>query len=320
MMPGPITRRSALGTIGALSALALGGCATRSILGEREPGSSGSTQGSAPPGRDSLRVSLAQWSLHRMIRRGELAPMDFPAFAKATFGISGVEYVNQFYQSMPRELTWARELRGRAADAGVTSVLIMCDGEGSLGAAEPSVRSQSIERHKFWLEAAATLGCQSIRVNAHSEGAPDGQMALCADGIGRLCDLAAPMNLKVLVENHGGLSCDGGWVATLIRSTGRANCGSLPDFGNFTCSDGTTFDRYIGVREMLPYAGGVSAKSHGFTAAGEERAIDYARMLSLVRAAGYHGWIGAEFEGDELPEIEGTRATVDLLRRNGCTL
>lgn len=269
---------------------------------------------------NQLRVSLAQWSLHRMIRRGELEPMGFPAYAKHTFDIAGVEYVNQFYQSLPRTTQWATELRKRASDAGVASILIMCDGEGDLGSLEDAKRLQAIENHKFWLDVAAVLGCHAIRVNAHSDAPAAQQLELCARGIAQLCEVARPMNLKVLVENHGGLSCDGAWVAALVRATGATNCGTLPDFGNFTCEDGTTRDRYAGMREMLPFAGGVSAKSNDFDAQGEETATDYARMLAAVRGAGYRGWIGAEYEGDRLGEVEGTRATRDLLLKNGCTL
>lgn len=264
------------------------------------------------------RVSLAQWSLHRKIRDGQLDPMDFPAFARATFSLAGVEYVSLFYRQMPADGSWARELRRRADDAGVTSVLIMVDDEGEIGDPDSSARERTVEAHRRWLDAAAVLGCHSIRVNALSVGSPEVQCDLCADGIARLCEYAAPSGMAVIVENHGGMSCLGEWVAAVVKKVNLPNCGTLPDFGNFQCADGTMNDRYDGVRAMMPFARGVSAKSYDFDAGGEETSTDFARMLAIVRDGGYQGWIGVEYEGTVLGEIEGTLATRDLLLRNGC--
>ena len=268
----------------------------------------------------SNRISLAQWSLHRMIKAGSLAALDFPQFARTTFGIAGVEYVSTFYRGMAADDLWVKDLRKRADGAGVTSVLIMVDGEGELGVKESSARRSAVEAHRRWLDAAAVLGCHSIRVNALGVGTSAEQIAQCADGLSQLSALALPMKLNVLVENHGGLSCDGAWVAKVVGAVGAPNCGTLPDFGNFRCDDGAMGDRYAGVAAMMPFARAVSAKSHDFDAAGAETATDYAKMLTIVRSTGYSGWIGAEYEGDRLSEVDGTKATRDLLIKLGCTL
>ncbi len=268
----------------------------------------------------SNRLSLAQWSLHKMLKAGSLDPLDFPRFVRTTFDIAGVEYVSTFYRAMAADGSWLPDLRKRADDAGVSSLLIMVDGEGALGDADTNARRLAVEAHRRWLDAAAALGCHSIRVNAHSAGTADEQRTRCADGLSQLSALALPMKLNVLVENHGGLSCDGEWVASLIRQVAAANCGTLPDFGNFRCEDGTMGDRYAGVTAMMPFARAVSAKSHDFNAEGFETATDYPRMMRLVRGAGYRGWIGVEYEGDRLSEVDGTKATRDLLLKLGCTL
>jgi L-ribulose-5-phosphate 3-epimerase len=275
-----------------------------------------------PPSPPSRPISLAQWSLHRQIRAGTIDALDFPAVARRRFGLAAVEYVNQFYapKMSGREVRgdWASELRRRASDAGVRGLLIMCDGEGRLGDPDAAARTQAIENHRPWLDAAATLGCHSIRVNAASEGTPDEQRKLAADGLGRLADLAKPLGLAVIVENHGGLSSDGLWLAGTLRAAARENLGSLPDFGNFRLSPDRWSDRYRGVEALLPLARGVSAKSHDFDANGDETSTDYARMMALVAASGYRGAIGVEYEGDRLSEDEGVRATIRLLERLGC--
>ncbi len=266
------------------------------------------------------QLSLAQWSLHRMIRRGELDPLDFPAFARERFGIIVVEYVNSFYAGRTDDARWVAELARRANASGVTSRLIMCDGLGMVGDRDASARAATVRAHERWMDIAATLGCMAIRVNARSEGDAEEQLKLCADGLHALCTAARSRRLRVLVENHGGLSCDGAWVARLMRAVNLPECGTLPDFGNFTCADGTVADRYVGVEAMMPWADAVSAKSGSFDASGNESVIDYPRMMRIVRAAGYSGPIGIEYEGRGLGEVAGIEATKSLLLRLGCVL
>ncbi len=260
--------------------------------------------------RPPFRISLAEWSLHKTIFGGKLDNLDFPKTARREFGIDAVEYVNQFFKDKAKDTDYIAELAKRAADEGVTNVLVMCDGLGDLGAPDASARTKAIEKHFPWVEAAKRLGCHSIRVNAASEGTFEEQQKLAADGLGRLADYAAQMGMNVIVENHGGLSSNGEWLAGVMRLVDRPNCGTLPDFGNFH-----DYDRYRGVEELMPFAKGVSAKSHEFDEAGNEVRTDYERMLRLVVGAGYHGWIGIEYEGNALPEHDGIRATKKLLER-----
>lgn len=257
-----------------------------------------------------FRISLAEWSLHKTLFAGKLDNLDFPKTARREFGIDAVEYVNQFFKDKAKDTDYIAELAKRAADEGVTNVLVMCDGLGDLGAADAAARTKAIERHFPWVEAAKRLGCHAIRVNAASEGSFEEQQKLAADGLGRLAEYAAQMGMNVIVENHGGLSSNGEWLAGVMRLVNRPNCGTLPDFGNFH-----DYDRYRGVEELMPFAKGVSAKSHEFDEAGDEVRTDYDKMLRLVVAAGYRGWIGIEYEGTALPEAEGIRATKRLLER-----
>jgi L-ribulose-5-phosphate 3-epimerase len=258
-------------------------------------------------------ISLAQWSLNRAIRAKKLDPLDFPKTAKEDYGITAVEYVNQFYAAKKKDDAYVAELKKRCDGLGVKSVLIMCDNEGALGDADEKKRTQAVENHYRWVEWAKALGCHSIRVNAQSSGSYDEQMARAADGLRRLTEFAAKHEINVIVENHGGLSSNGAWLAATIKKADHPRCGTLPDFGNFRVSKDEEYDRYKGVEELMPFAKGVSAKSHDFDDKGNETHTDFRRMMKIVLAAKYKGYVGIEYEGGKLSEPDGIKATKKLL-------
>jgi sugar phosphate isomerase/epimerase len=192
----------------------------------------------------------------------------------------------------------------------------MVDGEGKLGHPVGKERQEAVDKHKKWVEAAAYLGCHAVRVNAASEGSYDEQVKLAADGLRALTEFANPFGINIIVENHGGLSSNGAWLRDTLKLVGHRRCGSLPDFGNFRISEKEQYDRYRGVGELMPFARGVSAKSHDFDEKGDETGTDYRRMLEIVVVEhGYRGFVGIEYEGSRLPEDEGITATKVLLER-----
>ena len=260
-------------------------------------------------------ISLAEWSLHRTLRAGTITNLDFPRVAKNDFGITAIEYVNQFFKDQARDMAYLKDLKSRTETLGVRNVLIMVDGEGMLGHPEDAERARTVENHKKWVEAAKFLGCHAIRVNAQSKGTREEQERLAADGLRSLGEFAAPHDISVIVENHGGLSSDGSWLAAVITRAQLPNVGTLPDFGNFRVSREQEYDRYKGVAELMPFAKGVSAKSHDFDAAGNETGTDYAKMLDIVIKSRYRGFIGIEYEGQTLGEYDGIKATKALLER-----
>ena len=262
-----------------------------------------------------FKISLAQWSLHRTIRSGKLDNLDFAKVTKERFGIDAIEYVNQFFKDKAKDQKYLQQMKQRAADLGVKSLLIMVDGEGQLGNPDEKKRTQAVENHYRWVEAAKFLGCHAIRVNAASGGTYDEQMKRAADGLRRVSQFAAPHGLSVIVENHGGLSSNGKWLAATIKQVNQKNCGTLPDFGNFR-----GYDRYLGVEETMPFAKAVSAKSHDFDKQGNETHTDYVKMMKIVLAAGYHGYVGIEYEGGKLGEYAGIEATHKLLLKVRQTL
>ncbi len=266
-----------------------------------------------------FRISLAQWSLHRMLRSGELDALDFASFAKNEFSIDAIEYVNSFFKQYAEDKAYLDQLKQRADDNGVRSLLIMVDGEGALGDPDEVKREQAISNHHRWVSAAKFLGCHSIRVNAQSNGTYDEQRDLAADGLRRLTEFATREDINVIVENHGGLSSNGAWLAAVMKQVNHPRCGTLPDFGNF-CLDWNRrdepdawYDRYQGVTELMPFAKAVSAKSHEFDEAGSETKTDFHRMMKIVLDSGYHGYVGIEYEGGGLSEVDGIKATQKLL-------
>ena len=263
-----------------------------------------------------FKISLAEWSLHRSIRKEKsMTNMDFPRVAREEFGIGGIEYVNSFFKDKAFNRQYLAELKQQCDDHEVQSLLIMCDGEGKLGDPNKKKRRQAVENHHKWVTAAWFLGCHSIRVNAASGGEYDEQIKLAADGLAQLSEFAGQYGLNVVVENHGGLSSNGAWLAKVIETVGMDNCGTLPDFGNFRIGKGEMYDRYKGVTELMPFAKAVSAKSHEFDAEGNEVNTDFLRMMKIVLSTGYNGWVGIEWEGGGVSEFEGIKLTKALLQR-----
>ena len=275
-----------------------------------------------------FKISLAQWSLNKTLRRWQGGsfnenpgdPLDFPIIARNQFGIDAIEYVNTFYFDKTDDDDYFAELKNRCDGEGVKSLLIMVDSEGDLGDPDEEKRKMAVSNHHRWVERAKYLGCHSIRVNARSTGTWDEQMKLAAEGLRSLCEFADGFDINVIVENHGGLSSNGEWLSGVMKMADHNRCGTLPDFGNFRISDDEMYDRYKGMKELMPWAKGVSAKSHDFDEEGNETASDYYKMLRIVHEAGYTGYIGIEYEGSILSEADGIMATKALLEKAGAVV
>ena len=212
------------------------------------------------------------------------------------------------------------------AEYGVKSLLIMVDGEGSLASESIDKRNIAVENHKKWVDAAKFLGCHSIRVNLHGEGGTEETWTKASiDGLGKLVEYGESQHINIIVENHGQWSSKGYLIKKVLDAIDSDFCGTLPDFGNFCVRrrDGDMwvspciewYDRYKGVEEMMPYAKGLSAKAFAFDSLGNETSTDFYKMVSMAKRFNYHGYIGIEFEGQEIGEDEGIKATKKLLEK-----
>lgn len=272
-------------------------------------------------------LSLAQWSMHNMIREDGLDPYTFAEKAK-NWGFKGLEYVSQLYNPELSDANYSAEAmadfvvrsNSEAEKHGMKNLLIMIDGQGNLAVNDENERNETVEKHKKWVDAAAAMGCHSIRVNLNGSTDPEEWKRNSVDGLTKLSTYAKEKNINILVENHGGLSSNGTLLAEVMETVAMDNCGTLPDFGNFCIERKPDswdclkeYDKYKGVKELMPYAKAVSAKTNNFNAEGYETKIDYVKMLEIVKAAGYTGFIGVEFEGTEISEEAGIIATRDLL-------
>lgn len=267
-----------------------------------------------------FEISLAEWSLHKALFAKKITNLDFPALAKNEFGISTVEYVNQFFKDKAQDKTYLNDLLTRCKDNGIKNHLIMIDGEGGLGELDKAKRDKAVDNHKKWVECAKTLGCKTIRVNAYGVGTAEEVAKAAIDGLSTLGEFAKKTGINVIVENHGGFSSNGQWLSGVMKQVGMKNVGTLPDFGNFCIKRGKdgcedSYDRYQGTQELMPYAKGVSAKTYDFDEQGNCVETDYNRILKIVKDSGFRGYAGIEYEGSKLGEYEGIKKTKALLER-----
>ncbi|SHH06221.1 sugar phosphate isomerase/epimerase family protein [Pedobacter caeni] len=265
--------------------------------------------------KEFFQISLAQWSLHKTLFAGKLSNLDFPLKAKKDFDIHIVEYVSPFFKKQETDKAYLKELKDRTDSEGIQNHLIMIDGEGNLGDLDDKARLIAVENHYKWVDAAKFLGCKTIRVNAAGKGTAEEIKTAAIDGLGKLTEYGKKNKINIIVENHGGYSSDGNWLSSVIKGVNSSYCGTLPDFGNFKISADKEYDKYQGVKDLLPYAKGLSAKTHNFKEDGEEQDIDYTRMFEIVKAGKWSGIVGIEYEGSVLSEDEGIRKTKELLER-----
>ena len=273
--------------------------------------------------KDQLKISLAQWSLNKAIKSGELSPLDFAKKARS-FDIDAIEYVSGLYTNHTDILKkismqkLSKELLKRSDDYGIDNVLIMIDSQGSLASSNKKERLKAIDNHKKWIDFSYEIGCETMRVNLSGETKLDRWTENSIKSLTELSDYNKSIN--VVVENHGGLSSNGKYLSNVMSKVNIDNCGTLPDFGNF-CIDGSPracnewYDIYKGVEELMPYAHAVSAKSYDFDDSGNETKIDYSKMIDIVKKAGYKGYIGIEYEGSRMSEDDGIIATKKLLEK-----
>jgi sugar phosphate isomerase/epimerase len=260
--------------------------------------------------KQQYKISLAEWSLHRTLGKGTISNLDFPGIAKKTYGLDAVEYVSTFFKGKGEDTGYLTALKDSCTKYGVKSLLIMVDAEGNLADTSLTARTKAIENHYKWVKAAKFLGCHSIRVNAAGRGTMGQMQAAAIDGLSKLSDYAAGYGINVIVENHGGNSSIGKWLSEIMKTVNKPNCGTLPDLGNFY-----EYDRYQGVTDLMPFAKGVSGKTHDFDADGNETVIDYTRMMKIISDSKYTGYIDVEYEGNKLSEDEGTKASIALLNK-----
>ncbi len=260
-----------------------------------------------------FKLALSQFSLASQFWTKQLDPLDFPEKTIKTYGITGLDYCSMFFANKAKDTDFLNQLKKRSAENGCYNLRIMVDGEGVLGDLNQETRTKAVENHYKWIDAAATLGCPMIRVNVEGEGDPAEVSKAAIESLNTLIDYGKKSNIDVIVENHIGISCNGGWLANVMKEMNNPHCGTLADFGNF-CINRTKpatndiagwmktkcleeYDRYKGIQELMPYAKGVHAKTHVFDASGNDTETDFSRMFKIIIDSGFKGWVSIEYEG-----------------------
>jgi len=287
---------------------------------------------STTPQEESVyKLSLAQWSFNKSFKSGDVSPYEFAKMA-SELGFEGLEYVSHLYTDVMESedkpvaiQAFVDKNNALAAQYKIKNVLIMVDDEGDLSTSDENSRLKAIENHKLWIQAAHKMGCSAIRLNLHGEDDVTLWTTNSITSLQTLSEFAKPLNVNIIVENHGGNSSNASLLMNVINQVKFDNCGTLPDFGNFCLSKdwgslkdnkcNNPYDPYLGVSEMMPKAFGVSAKAYDFDTDGNETILDYQKLLSIVKKSGYKGFIGVEYEGDHLSEEEGIIATRKLIEK-----
>lgn len=242
-----------------------------------------SREGPNLPAKDG--ISLAQWALVDEIRAGKWTTLDFARVAREDFGIGGIEFVSTLFE-LPNA-RYIQELRKNAEKYEVEMVLIMVDAEGETCHRDREKRIETALLHHKWIDVAKLLGCHSIRTNCRGQGAPKGPaLEWAADTYNRLLEYAAPMEIGVSIENHGGVSDDADWMVSLIEKVDNPYFGSYPDWRG----PGGSYDNVQYVSKLIPYAFGTSFRNQPT----DEQS---AKLIKLCQDSGYTGWYGIESSG-----------------------
>ncbi len=265
-------------------------------------------------------ISIAAWSWNKMFRGKNNfvnRPMADQIDLAKEAGVTGLELVNQYFQSPTNR--YLNGFKKKADDEGIKILLVMIDGETDMNSPDLKDRKQAFIDHRKWVDIAAVLGCHSVRCNAgYFSGniSSEDSMKYAAESFSELSEYAMQYNMNVIIENHGGLSSDPEWLVGLMKMVDRNNFGTLPDFGNFPHDNHQyKIDIYKAVDRMMPYAKAVSAKCFDFDEDGNEKFIDFEKMMEIVFKHNYHGYVGVEYEGGRLNDIEGVAACIKLLKR-----
>lgn len=268
------------------------------------------TMGTGQESRREFQLSLSERSLTRRLQDGELDHLDFAEVARSEFDFEAIDYASRFFKDHVDDDAYLTMMNKRAADQGVRQVLLLVDGEGALAAGEQEMRQQAIRNHRRWIDVAQTLGCRAICLAIHGEGSQSEQAARAVNALRRLSEYGVERRVNILLGNDQGLAADPAWLLGVLQEVDSSRCAAFPSFNGFGGRD-----RYEGMAKLMEVAKGVCATSKGFNGDGNEIEIDFQRMMKVVLDAGYRGYISLEYQGKELDEFAGIRATQALLQR-----
>lgn len=269
--------------------------------------------------RDPMeRIGVTTWSVHNFFpktRYGKLPPgtptirlPDFFALAAATWGVRNFELVNAHFESS--DYGYLADVKQAVKQQNGRLYNICVDLEGTnLSDDDEERRKAGVEGVKKWINAAVTLGCPSIRCNT-GESPRGGAVDKTIASYKELVAYSGPKKVRVIIENHGGISYIPEKIVEIMKGVGGPWIGTLPDFGNWPNDE----VRYRALETVFPYARVCHAKALNFTPAGEVADFDFGRCVSIAEKSGFKGIYSVEFEGPEDPMVAVSK-TIALLKR-----
>lgn len=270
-------------------------------------------------------IAISSWSFHEELYSGKLRLSDVP-FRVHDLGYRAVELQDMFLWPRPPNRL-ARWLGRRAAEfnryeydrkalnavrlnrlrGGTRLVCWAIDSD--LTVSETAARQQQKAYLAAAIETATFLGAPLIRLTLSGEKGDRAGLERAIDLMGGVLPVAIAKQVKLAVENHGGLSGDVDALVELVQHFHSPSLGVCLDFGNF--EEG---GRSIELPKLAPHALHVHAKSRVFTSDGEEATIDYRFCCETLKAAGYDGAISIEYEGQG-EAAAGIHRTRDLIEK-----
>jgi sugar phosphate isomerase/epimerase len=252
------------------------------------------------PGRPHLRLSLAAYSFRQMLDLKQPKPaMTLETFIDlgASLPLDAVELTGYYFpETSPRYLA---RLKGRATRLGLD---ISGSAVGNnFCVSNPSRLKEQIANVKNWIEHTARLGGKTLRVFAGSVERGDTEeraRSRCIEAMHEACEHAAQFGVYLALENHGGITATPDGMLALVQAIKSDWFGVNFDTGNFR-----TQDPYADLARIAPYAVNVQIKTEIQRAGKQKEEADLKRLIEMLRAVTYRGYVALEYEAAEDPKV-----------------
>jgi sugar phosphate isomerase/epimerase len=257
-------------------------------------------------GKPNIRLSCAAYSFRKYLDLKK-PTMDLDGFIElcADLGLDAVELTAYYFaQTTPEYLAHLKSKCTRLGlDVSGTAVgnnFCVSDSE-KLAAQKKMVRD--------WVEHTSRLGGKTIRIfagnvekNDREETARDRAVA----AIEEVCQYAAKYGIILALENHGGITATPEQMLAIIKAVKSDAFGVNFDTGNFH-----TDDPYADLAKIAPYAV-VSQIKTEVHPKGKREDADLKRLLDILKAAGFRGYVALEYEAAEDPKTAVPKAIAAL--------
>jgi sugar phosphate isomerase/epimerase len=266
----------------------------------------------ARPGKSLIKLSIAAYSFNRYLNlKGKTKPGmtldDFIEFA-AGLGMEAVEPTAYYFPETTRE--YLTRFRGKCTRLGldVSGTAIGND----FCKTDPAALRKEIEHVKQWVDHASLIGAKTIRIFAGTVAKDDTEekaLPRVVASIQEACDYAGKFGIYLALENHGGITATPEQTLAIVTAVKHDWFGINFDTGNFHGDD-----PYADLEKIAPYAVVVQIKTEIQRKGKPKEEADTKRLLDILRAAKYRGYVALEYEAAEDPRTAVPKA-IEQLRK-----